>query len=46
MITDTTRQTARTAARRTTTTIGLTGDTVRTVGFELRSLLVAPANLL
>jgi len=45
-VTDMTRQTARIAARRATTAIGLTGDTVRTVGFELRSLLVVPANLL
>src|SRR5262249_9750199 len=34
------RQTARTAARRTTMAIGLTGDTVRTVGMESRNLLV------
>lgn len=44
--TDMRRQTARTAARRTTTAIGLTGDTVRIVGLRLRSLLVVPANLL
>jgi hypothetical protein len=31
MVTNMTKQTARNAARRTTTAMGLTGDTVRTV---------------
>jgi len=46
VVTDMTRQNARTAARRTTTAIGLTGDTVRTVRFKLRNLLVDPPRLL
>jgi hypothetical protein len=41
-----TRQSATTAARQTTTAIGLTRDTVQTVRFELRNLLVDQPGLL
>lgn len=40
MVTDMTKQTATNAARRTTAAMGLTGDTVRTIRFKLRNLLV------
>jgi len=40
MVTDMTKQNARIAARRTTTAISVTGDTVRTVRFRSRNLLV------
>ena len=46
MVTDMTKQNARIAARRTTTAIGVTGDTVRTVRFRSRNLPVDPPKLL
>src|SRR5262249_49697329 len=46
MVTDMTKQTARTATRRTTTAICLTRDTVYRVMFELRNWLLASPKLL
>jgi hypothetical protein len=46
MVTNMTKQRARNAARRTTTAMGLTGNTVRTVRFKLRNLLVDSPKLL